>query len=301
MYYLLIGFIIAFATGFLSKLTDVQIDERRFYAKNLVYLTGLAYGILYALLLSYSPEFAVLFLGIAIAVLLAGKIDSLAHQFAIASFLASLVFLGFPRIDALLLLGFIVFATIDEFLNDYFDAHNSKGVFSFIAKQRLSLEAFALVVSFFTGNWLYFAGILSFDIGYWLAELFSSKYALKAVGSFGTHLVLDLNDCSSQKLSNKAFLTKFLKEIPGELGMRAISSPVVKEIKTKFDEGLSGFVMISESHVSVHTFPKFRSAHVDVFSCKSFDVTAARKRIAKKFSARYSKARVFDRMGERNG
>ena len=293
--------VVAFATGFLSKLTDVQVDEKRFFFKNFKFATGLAYGVLYALALSLSPAFANLFLGIAIAVLLAGKIDSKAHQFAIAGFLGTLVFLGLPQVNALLVLAFVVFALMDEFLNDYFDVHPSKGVLAAAAKLRLSLEAFALALSIYTGNWIYFTAILSFDLGYLGAEKLSSRFASPVVGAFGTHLVLDLQDCPAAKLSNRKFVLSFLNLLPKELGMRKISKPVVKEIKTVLDEGLSGFVMIAESHVSVHTFPKLHSAHVDVFSCKPFDVGKARGAIERHFSAKRSRFRVMERMGEENG
>ncbi|MFH1056523.1 MAG: S-adenosylmethionine decarboxylase [Candidatus Micrarchaeota archaeon] len=299
--YQLFGLVVAFVVGFLSKLTDVQVDEKKFIAKNFKFATGLAYGILYALLLSFGIQFATLFLGIAIAVLLAGKIDSKPHQFAIAGFLFALVFFGLPQVNLLFLVLFVAFALLDEFWNDYFDVRRSKSLLAKIAKYRLSLEAFAFVLSVYSNDWLFFAGIIAYDVGYWLAIFASSLFSSKLPGSFGTHLVLDLRDCSSQKLSNKKFILQFLAKLPKELGMKAISKPVVKEIKTRFDEGISGFVMIAESHVSIHTFPKFNSAHVDVFSCKPFDAEKTRARIEKWFSARYSDERVFERMGEENG
>ncbi|MEM4254701.1 MAG: S-adenosylmethionine decarboxylase [Candidatus Norongarragalinales archaeon] len=298
---LVLGFVTAFATGFFSKLTDVQVDEKRFFLKNLKFATGLAYGILFAFAMSLGPAFANLFLGIAIAVLLAGKVNSKAHQFAVAGFLGSLVFLGFPRADALLVSAFVLFALLDEFLNDYFDLYPSKGAVALFAKRRLSLEVFSLALSVFTGEWAYLAAVLSFDAGYWLAERAARKLALRAVGAFGTHLVLDLGDCPSAKLSSRNFVLSFLNEIPRDLGLRAISRPVVKEVKTRYDEGLSGFVMVAESHVSVHTFPKFHSAHIDVFSCKPFDVSAAKGKIERKFSAKRAGFRVIERMGENNG
>jgi S-adenosylmethionine decarboxylase len=36
-------------------------------------------------------------------------------------------------------------------------------------------------------------------------------------------------------------------------------------------QGLTGFQILSESHISVHTYPEFSSYHLDVFSCKWFD------------------------------
>ncbi|MGH2368638.1 MAG: S-adenosylmethionine decarboxylase, partial [Chloroflexota bacterium] len=37
------------------------------------------------------------------------------------------------------------------------------------------------------------------------------------------------------------------------------------------DWGITGMVIIAESHISIHTFPEHKRFHMDVFSCKPFD------------------------------
>lgn len=37
------------------------------------------------------------------------------------------------------------------------------------------------------------------------------------------------------------------------------------------DEGITGIVIIAESHISIHTFPLKKYVFIDVFSCKQFD------------------------------
>jgi S-adenosylmethionine decarboxylase len=41
------------------------------------------------------------------------------------------------------------------------------------------------------------------------------------------------------------------------------------------DWGLSGIVIIAESHLAIHTFPDKGFVTVDIFSCKDFDVKTA--------------------------
>jgi len=41
------------------------------------------------------------------------------------------------------------------------------------------------------------------------------------------------------------------------------------------DWGVSGFVIIAESHISIHTFPEKGYFSIDIFSCKEFDIPAA--------------------------
>jgi S-adenosylmethionine decarboxylase len=40
------------------------------------------------------------------------------------------------------------------------------------------------------------------------------------------------------------------------------------------DEGLSGVVVICESHIAVHTWPRRREIQADVYSCRPFDFGA---------------------------
>lgn len=49
----------------------------------------------------------------------------------------------------------------------------------------------------------------------------------------------------------------------------------VKENHTKDPGGYTGFVVIQESHISVHTFPKRRFVSIDVYSCNDFDYKEA--------------------------
>jgi S-adenosylmethionine decarboxylase len=55
--------------------------------------------------------------------------------------------------------------------------------------------------------------------------------------------------------------------------MTKIMPPIVTRYVgvTPEDWGISGFVMIAESHISVHTFPESGEVSIDVFSCKEFD------------------------------
>lgn len=86
-------------------------------------------------------------------------------------------------------------------------------------------------------------------------------------------LLLDCYGCNKSLLSSKKKILGFLNYLPGHIGMRKISKPFVMVYDSKDDEwGLSGFVFIAESQISVHTYPEKGLAMVDVFSCKKFDV-----------------------------
>jgi deoxyhypusine synthase len=98
---------------------------------------------------------------------------------------------------------------------------------------------------------------------------------IKSIHGFGNHLIID--GFNSKKLDDKELIKKVLLELPEIMGMKIISEPVVVEHKAEKEEesGITGVVLIAESHVSIHTYPKKEYVTIDVFSCKEFDVDKA--------------------------
>ena len=87
------------------------------------------------------------------------------------------------------------------------------------------------------------------------------------------HLIIDGYSNDSNTLQSVGFITELLDQYPAEIGMTKISRPyVLRYVGTKPEEwGVSGFVLIAESHISIHTFVERCYVNVDVFSCKNFD------------------------------
>ncbi|MFT7507388.1 MAG: S-adenosylmethionine decarboxylase [Acidimicrobiales bacterium] len=88
---------------------------------------------------------------------------------------------------------------------------------------------------------------------------------------FGVHFMVDGYDAPESFLSNSEALTKALYDIPVKMGMHTISKPMVVEVgpnNKKDPGGLSGVVLIAESHFSFHTFPKRGFVTIDVYTCK---------------------------------
>lgn len=115
--------------------------------------------------------------------------------------------------------------------------------------------------------------------------------------TFGLHLMLDGYGCNSDNLEDEDFVRGFLEEFPENIGMTKLMNPYVSrcEDADRKHWGLSGFVLIAESHVSVHTFPWEGSISVDVFSCRSFDVAAAEREIVQRFGIKSIERNILDR------
>ncbi|MEK6974300.1 MAG: S-adenosylmethionine decarboxylase [Nanoarchaeota archaeon] len=114
---------------------------------------------------------------------------------------------------------------------------------------------------------------------------------------FGPHLMLDGYGAERKKLEDLNLIYRALDELPSEIGMTKIMPPYVfrySGVKPE-DWGLSGFVLIAESHISIHTFPEKRFLSVDIFSCKNFDTDFAQQYVRKLFNVGKFESIVLDR------
>lgn len=88
------------------------------------------------------------------------------------------------------------------------------------------------------------------------------------------HLMFELYGCDSQRLANPDVMHSLLHDLPGRVNMTAVS-PVhlydIKECTDQEDNGLSGFVIIAQSHISLHAWPPYHELDVDICSCQPFE------------------------------
>lgn len=119
------------------------------------------------------------------------------------------------------------------------------------------------------------------------------------VMQFGTHLMLDGYDASPALLADERALCRLLDRLPAELGMHPIAAPLVVAVgpmNHKDPGGLSGFVMIAESHISFHTFPARRFVSIDVYTCQNdLDVPLVTARLTAAFGIRDADVHVQKR------
>ena len=94
----------------------------------------------------------------------------------------------------------------------------------------------------------------------------------EATIQFGVHLMIDGYFAKGSAMSDKNEFRSLLKSLPEELDMHAICEPVVVEAGPNYIKdpgGLSGFVMIAESHISFHTFPARGFVTIDLYTCQN--------------------------------
>ena len=83
------------------------------------------------------------------------------------------------------------------------------------------------------------------------------------MNALGRHLLLELFDCDSESINNLEAVKSSLIE-----AAKRAQATIVDVVFHEFNPfGISGVVVIAESHLSIHTWPEYRYAAVDVFSC----------------------------------
>ena len=117
------------------------------------------------------------------------------------------------------------------------------------------------------------------------------------MSGFGPHLMLDGYGCDRAKLEDLNLIYRILEELPNRIGMTRIMPPYVFKYSgvRAEDWGLSGFVLIAESHISIHTFPEKNFVSVDIFSCKEFDSEAASEYLKAAFEMEKVESNMLDR------
>lgn len=114
---------------------------------------------------------------------------------------------------------------------------------------------------------------------------------------FGTHLMLDCRKCDPAKIADVAYVFEVLNTLPERIGMTKITQPYVFPYSglVPEDKGVTGVVIIAESHLSFHSFSEKDYFFFDLFSCKPFDVEAARQFIVEAFGAQEVETHYVER------
>ena len=83
------------------------------------------------------------------------------------------------------------------------------------------------------------------------------------MNTLGRHILAEIYGCDSEILNNKISIEKIMVESALKAGAE------VREVTFhKFSpQGVSGVVIISESHLTIHTWPELGYAAVDIFTC----------------------------------
>ncbi|MBF0474304.1 MAG: S-adenosylmethionine decarboxylase proenzyme [Deltaproteobacteria bacterium] len=81
--------------------------------------------------------------------------------------------------------------------------------------------------------------------------------------SLGKHLIIELYECDREIINDLEAVEHHITE-----SVRVSGASIIKPYFHKFSpHGISGMVIIAESHFSIHTWPEYGYCAVDIFTC----------------------------------
>ena len=114
---------------------------------------------------------------------------------------------------------------------------------------------------------------------------------------FGQHILLTLEGCDVSKIDSGEELKRYAKELVDLIDMKAYGEPFCERFAehSEFAAGYSLAQMIETSLISGHFSPYWKTAYIDIFSCKSYDTEKAVEFTKKFFGATEAKVTVVMR------
>lgn len=81
--------------------------------------------------------------------------------------------------------------------------------------------------------------------------------------TYSRHCILELWECDKELLNDLQYMERIITDAALEAGAE------VREVAFHqfAPHGVSGVVIVSESHLAIHTFPEHGYASIDVFTC----------------------------------
>ena len=82
--------------------------------------------------------------------------------------------------------------------------------------------------------------------------------------SLGTHALVRVFGSDFDTLNHLGRLREAFEHTVLSHGLVALSDPILHQFEP---QGLTGIILLAESHISIHTWPEKGEAAIDVFTC----------------------------------
>ena len=111
------------------------------------------------------------------------------------------------------------------------------------------------------------------------------------------HLIMEGYGNDPQKIQDTEFIFNFLDTYPKQIGMTKVSIPKITQYENSNskERGISGFVLLAESHISIHVIPEESYINIDIFSCNEFGSDQVIKGLREQFGLTDVKSYILNR------
>ena len=113
---------------------------------------------------------------------------------------------------------------------------------------------------------------------------------MSGVSYMGRHVIADLHDVSAEVLGSIDFWKEILID-----GAKKSGATVLSDHFHHFGDGygLTGVIVLAESHISIHTWPEKNYAAIDVFMCGTCDPEVAVDHITSRLNSIVKKDLIY--------
>ncbi|MDB4728389.1 adenosylmethionine decarboxylase [Saprospiraceae bacterium] len=107
----------------------------------------------------------------------------------------------------------------------------------------------------------------------------------------GKHVILELYECEASLLSDPNSVSEIMQKAATIMG-----ATVVESAFHHFSPlGVSGVVIIMESHLTIHTWPEYSYAAIDIFTCGDIQMDKGIDFLKEKLRSKKSEIKVLNR------
>lgn len=109
----------------------------------------------------------------------------------------------------------------------------------------------------------------------------------------GTEWLVEAGGCRESALKDPELLATLFARVIEELGLKPLHEPMFHV----FPEpgGVTGFVMLTESHLACHTYPEHGVAAINLYCCNARPAWQWRERLAEMLGATDVRVRIVER------
>jgi S-adenosylmethionine decarboxylase len=115
--------------------------------------------------------------------------------------------------------------------------------------------------------------------------------------TFGIELILNLADCDIDMITSSAALKAYTRTLCKVIDMKLYGEPFVERFGLNHPKtaGYTLVQLIETSSIVGHFSEEWKTAYINIFSCKDFDINIARDFTAEFFNAKVAKELVVTR------
>jgi S-adenosylmethionine decarboxylase proenzyme len=121
--------------------------------------------------------------------------------------------------------------------------------------------------------------------------LAAEKEANDLYSQKSSHLLLEYNGCNVSKLNNK----KYLEDLLTKAAVKGKFTVLNSAFHQFEPQGVTGVILLSESHMSIHTWPEHGYAAVDLFTCGQNNSEESEAFIRQGLECKYSEKMLLKR------